>query len=135
MQTPIHREQNKGHLSCGIEHRTVNDQIQKRFSQVPDIQETSWFWMTNCYEVRQSVITTIWFVTIWYENLLQYDMLQYRHPPFLRSSPLADRRLKRLPPGQQYSTMNTWIEDQCMYAMTLKKGSHNLIPFNNITST
>ena len=31
--------------------------------------------------------------------------------------------------------MNTWIEDQCMYAMTLEKGSHNLIPFNNTYRT
>ena len=66
---------------------------------------------------------------------LPYDLLQYRHPPFLRSSPLADRRLKRLPPGQQYSTMNTWMEDQCMYALTLEKGSHNLIPFNTTYRT
>ena len=66
---------------------------------------------------------------------LLYDLLQYWHPPFLRSSPLADRRLKGLPPGQQYSTMNTWIEDQCIYALTLGKGSHNLIPFNNTYRT
>ena len=30
---------------------------------------------------------------------LPYHILQYRHPPFFRSSPLADRRIKRLPPG------------------------------------
>ena len=66
---------------------------------------------------------------------LPYDLLQYRHPPFLRSSSLANRRRKRLPPGQQYSVMNTWVEDQCMYAMTLEKGSHNLLPFSNTYRT
>ena len=31
--------------------------------------------------------------------------------------------------------MNTWIENQCMYAMTLEKGSHNLLPFGNTYRT
>ena len=30
--------------------------------------------------------------------------------------------------------MNTWKEDQCMYAITLEKGSHNMLPFNNTYS-
>ena len=31
--------------------------------------------------------------------------------------------------------MNTWVEDQCMYAMTLEKGSHNVLPFSNTYRT
>ena len=60
---------------------------------------------------------------------LPYDLTAHRHLSFLCSSPRADSREENLlgPEAQ----VKCHLEGELIYALTMEKGSHNLIPFSH----
>ena len=60
---------------------------------------------------------------------LPYDLTACRHLPFLCSSPRADSQEENLlgPEAQ----VKFHLEGELIYALTMEKGSHNLIPFSH----
>ena len=60
---------------------------------------------------------------------LPCDLSAHRHPPFLSPSPRADNQLGYVPTF--LSEVNYHLEGKLIYALTMEKGSHNLIPFSH----
>ena len=60
---------------------------------------------------------------------LPYDLTAHRHLPFLGSSPRADNQLEYI--QRPENQVKFHLEGEVMYALTMEKGSHNLIPFSH----
>ena len=60
---------------------------------------------------------------------LPYDLTTCRHPPFLGSPPRADNQLEYIQGPE--NQVKFYLEGELIYALTMEKGSHNLIPFSH----
>ena len=60
---------------------------------------------------------------------LPYDLTARRHLPFLCSSPRVDNQVENLLGPE--TQVKFHLEGELIYALTMEKGSHNLIPFSH----
>ena len=59
---------------------------------------------------------------------LPYSLTACRHPPFLSISPRADNHLLYV--NRPENQVNGYLDGHLIYALTMEKGSHNLILFH-----